>query len=114
MSMPPYDPYKPPMASLDAPMAHDPSAAVPGSVVEILGKTRPWVKFLSILFFVGMGLAVLTAVLMVTVLRSGLGRSESMILLPMLLVLIVYIPPAVFLWQYAAGIRSLQNGGGLP
>ena len=40
MSMPPYDPYKPPMASLDAPMAHDPSAAVPGSVVEILGKTR--------------------------------------------------------------------------
>jgi hypothetical protein len=42
------------------------------------------------------------------------ARFESMAVVPVFVLLLLYIPPAVFLWQYAGRIRRLQDGGGLP
>jgi hypothetical protein len=107
----PYDPYKPPAASLDAPPASDPSATVPPSVVTLLGQTRPWLKLMAILFFVLLGFGVLGLLYMLSLTRA---RFESMAVVPVFVLLLLYIPPAVFLWQYAGRIRRLQDGGGLP
>ena len=108
----PLDPYKAPQAALDAPPASDPSAVVPASVVHLLGQTRPWVRLIAILFFVGLGAG--GTLLLFTVSRlSPTGFSVASVI-PLLLVAAFYVPPALFLWQYAQGIRRLQDGGGLP
>jgi hypothetical protein len=111
----PYDPYKPPAVSLDAPPAPDPPAPVPASVVALLAQTRPWVKLLAVLFFVGLGCGVTIAlVALSTSFGSREGRSILMSFVPMMIVLLFYIPPALHLWHYAKRIRALQDGGGLP
>ena len=110
----PFDPYKAPQANLDA-APSDPDAPVPGAVVQLLAQTRPWVKLTSVLVFVGMGLVVLAFVFIMTALgragRSDITRVATFV--PFGIVLVLYIPPAVFLWQYAANIRRLQGGGGM-
>jgi hypothetical protein len=102
----PYDPYAPPSASLDErPQATGPSA-VSHAVVELLRETRPWVKLLAVLFFIGLTLAaIFTAVAFVF---GGGGMN----VLPLLLVIALYTPPAVLMWRYAASIARLQEGGG--
>jgi hypothetical protein len=45
--------------------------------------------------------------------RTG-GRGMAATLIPMMVVLLFYIPSGVFMWRYAASIRRLQDGGGLP
>jgi hypothetical protein len=114
----PFDPYKAPQASLDGLPPANPSAAVPPSLIELLAQTRPWVRLISVLIFVGMGLGVLGTLVMGAVgARSGMpgsGAVSAAMFIPMLFVMALYIPPALFLWQYAAKIRQLQNGGGMP
>jgi len=98
------------MASLDAPIPSDPAAAVPASIVDILGQTRPWVRFMSILAFVGMGLGVVAMTVAVLVARSA----EALAFIPMCLVLCLYVPPAIYLGRCAGHIRRLQQGAGMP
>jgi hypothetical protein len=112
----PFDPYVAPRASLDVPPPVDPSAQVPASIVQLLAQTRPWVRLISVLIIVFTGLLTVGMVLM-GALGKGLGLlpgvSMSMFI-PMLIVMFLYVPPALFLWQYASNIRRLQDGGGLP
>jgi hypothetical protein len=109
----PFDPYKAPQSSLDAPPRADPAAAVPGSVIELLAQTRPWVRLMAILVFVGMGLAIIGGVVVASLTPSSVPGAGFAVFIPMFIVLVLYIPPALLLWQYADRIRQLQNGGGM-
>jgi hypothetical protein len=106
----PYDPYKPPAASLDGPRATDPSSTIPASVLEILARTRPWTKFMSIMMFILTGLMVLGGL---AVLAMPIERKQVAAIVPAAILLLLYLPPALFLWRYSAQVQELQRGGGI-
>jgi hypothetical protein len=91
--------------------------AVSPAIVGLLAQTRPWVKLMSVLAFVGLGFGVLGLLLAAVVSRAkghgGAGVKEAVVVAwfstPLLL---LYVPPAVFLWRYAEGIRGVVQGGG--
>jgi hypothetical protein len=108
----PVDPYQPPAAPLDGVrVAPASSGTVPQSVVLLLQQTRPWVKLMAILSFVVIGgMLVATAVAA----TKALDFIKVSALVPMLILLLFYVPPTLFLWRYAGGIRDLMKGGGQP
>jgi hypothetical protein len=110
----PFDPYRPPQASLDEPPQLDPSAAVPPVLIQLMAQTRPWVRLFSVLSFIGLGLTFLAIIFLGTNSRYAPPGMNAGMLIPSLVVLLLCIPPALFLWQYASGIRRLQDGGGMP
>jgi hypothetical protein len=107
----PFDPYRPPAASLEVPPGHGlpPTAGVSSSVVALLVETRTWVKLLAILYFVvfGLGVVAVVAVVALSVLSKGLIQ-----ILPLVLILVLYLVPTIFLWRYTTAVTALQNGGG--
>src|SRR4051812_38041935 len=111
-----YDPYRPPAASVDEPVpAPAGGSGIPDRVVALLAETRPWVKLLAILFFVGMGLGTVGVVVAMAVVSTGTTRRNMLGgLAPLFSVLLLYIPSVVFMWRYAASIRRLEDGGGVP
>lgn len=84
--------------------------------VGMLQATRPWVRFFSVLLFIGVGLIVIAA-LFQFVGRGSLGRSRSMgpasdgavmvSALAMLGVGTFYLVPALYLGRYATKISDL-------
>jgi hypothetical protein len=102
------NPFAPPTAVDEGPTASAHSNAVPESVVALLAQTRPWVKFIAVLVFACFGLCLLLAV--GTSLLAGPGNISTFV--PLLTMLAIYVPAAVFLWRYADSIRQLQAGGG--
>jgi hypothetical protein len=112
----PFDPYKAPQASLDAPAPATTSAEVPASVVLLLDQTRPWVKLVSVLFFIALGLMVLGLIIVVTVMGASgkLGPTGMSAFIPFAIMMLLYVLPTVYLWQYAGHIRRLKAGGGWP
>ena len=107
------------MSSFDSPMpmAEQPPIQQPitPTMIDALRKTKPWVRFLSILFFVNAGLAFLGGVLVMVSGAALSGRNspfggggEAVAVLVGLFYLIVgglYITPAIFLFRYADGIQ---------
>jgi len=112
----PLDPYKAPQASLDAPAAADPSTPVPASVVQLLAQTRPWVKLVSVLFFIALGLMLIGGLVVIGFLGGARGSETAGLaaFIPLAIVMLLYLPPTLFLWKYAGHIRRLQAGGGMP
>jgi hypothetical protein len=106
----PYTP-PPPTTVLDAEPGQRfaSKAEVPRSVIDLLSQTRPWVKLLAVMFFVFLGLAVLVVIVMAAVTPV---QAKVPALIPMLVVLLLYIAPAVYLSRYARGIQRLLDGGG--
>lgn len=109
----PYDPYKAPAASLDGSSSAG-SETVPSSVVTLMAQTRPWVRLLAVLIFIGLGLGLLAFLVAVGMGSAAFGKAGAMSFVPLIVVLAFYVPPAIFLWKYADGIRRLQDGGGMP
>jgi hypothetical protein len=110
----PFDPYRPPQASLDEPPPLDPASTVPPALIQLMAQTRPWVRLLSVLTFIGVGVTVPTGIYMISMngqLVPGAASVAATIFLVALMCL--SIPPPIFLWQYASGIRRLQDGGGM-
>jgi len=109
----PYTP-PPPTTALDAESGAKfaSNADVPRSVVGLLAATRPWVKLLSVLFFVFLGVAVLMMIVMSMVVPAGVGQAKLLPFIPVVVVMLLYIPPALYLWRYARGIQRLLDGGG--
>jgi hypothetical protein len=108
------DPYQPPQASLDgATVSPSGPEAASDAVVKLLAQTRPWVRRMAIFAFVGIGLFVLLIVVMGTLgERLGAGKVAASAFIPLLAVMLFYVPPALFLWGYASSIKQLQTGGG--
>lgn len=96
---------------------------VPPDAVEMLAKTKPWVRFLSVMTFIGAGFMLLAGGIM-TVAGGGmfaaasssggmppaLAGSMGVILAGFYVVLaIIYIYPGVKLWKYASSIGGLMQ-----
>jgi len=110
---PQFDPYKAPQASLDDLAGAEAAAPVPPSIIETMSQTRTWVRLVAVLFFIGIFLGGVAAVLMASFGPMAGSVARASMLFPMLLVAGLYLPPAVFLWQYASRIRRLKEGGGM-
>jgi hypothetical protein len=99
-SMPPAPPTLPPPVF----------GPVTEEMVQHLRNTKPWVRFLSILAFVGSGLMIVGAFFMLlagTVSRefgAGLGLLMAFFYL---LFAVLYIYPSLMLFKYASSIQSL-------
>lgn len=93
-------------------------------LVEVLTKTRPWVRFLSVLAFIGGIAAILVAllVLIVGMLSAstgglaagpqGAGGGIAVAIVSGVLYLLlafIYLVPASHLWKYAEGINKFSE-----
>jgi hypothetical protein len=97
------------------------SSTITSSMVESLRQTKPWVRFLSILGFISVGLMVLAGLFMMlsgiiggTMARSmgGAVGGAPILLMGMLYLLfaVLYIFPSLFLFRYASSIARMQSG----
>jgi len=114
------NPFAPPMSNLDGPLPStgNPSSDVPASVIAILSETRPWLRLMLGLFVTGMALMLL-AMVGIGFLGWFMPRGRPSMgalgaLVPLLLVALVYVPPAIYLARCASGIQRLQAGGSWP
>lgn len=85
-------------------------------MIDHLRATKPWVRFMSIMSFIGAGFMVLVGLGLI-VLSMVPGMPSNFGFGPLLGVIYilfaaVYIVPAYFLHQFASSIRNLLNGGG--
>jgi hypothetical protein len=79
-----------------------------------LDQTKPWVRFFSIMIFIGAAFCALAGVLVVIM---GALASEAVRSMPggpllglfYVALAVLYIPPGVFLSRYAGAIRSLKS-----
>jgi hypothetical protein len=111
-----FDPFKPPSANLESPRegASGAPTEVPRSVVALLAETRPWVRLIVVLFAIGLGLGGIAVVVAVVLGPSvGIGRAKALAFVPMLLVLLLYVPPVVYLSRYVRATGRLQAGDGM-
>jgi hypothetical protein len=95
------------------------SRGITSSMIECLEQTRPWVRLLSILGFVGAVFMVLAALLMIVVGGAGMvpgmggggagGMGGVVLGLVYLLLALLYIFPSYFLFRYAGAISSMDR-----
>ena len=90
---------------------------------KFLKQTRPWVRFMSIIVFIGAAVSLLVGLMsfLFEVTGSLFGaqdevfgglRGGGFILgLVYFVLAILYIPPGIFLTRYAAAIRTLESTG---
>jgi hypothetical protein len=93
---------------------------------QYLNQTGPWVRFMSILLFIGSGLMLLASASLVMLGLTGMSAfggpfgagsragGVSLVLLgPMYLAMaiLIYIVPGVFLFRYASAIKQLRADG---
>jgi hypothetical protein len=76
-------------------------------MVEYLRETKPWVRFMSVIMFVMVGLILIGSVFMLLIPAGGIFLALIYVAMGVL-----YLFPAYFLHQYASAIRSLERGGG--
>jgi hypothetical protein len=84
---------------------------VAAEVVTILAKTKPWVRLLSVLGFMGLGLIVLASIGILVVPMESMGSSS---LVPRIAASLIYLtsallqfPAVLFLHRYARQISGL-------
>lgn len=117
MESTPANPYSTPAANLYGSTSGGAADAVSSSTVAILAGTKPWVRFMSVLMWIGVGFMLLVSAVMGVVSMLGVGKSVSsgplggkeMIIICVLygVLAFVYIFPALKLWKYANRIGSL-------
>lgn len=80
--------------------------------IEILGQTRPWVRFLSVLGFIATALMAAMGLLGGALGLAGPGGNTPIVALFAYLPLsLVYFFPSLYLWRYADRISNLQQTG---
>ncbi len=101
-----------PFQASSTPLAHSESQpevdAVLYEVAHLLAQTKTWVRFLSVLGFIGTGCAVLFFAVSLVVGVGAPGPMELIIMAPFLLLFCVI--PTVLLWNYANRIGSFLKG----
>lgn len=101
------NPYQPP-ASIedDEPrdrFSEERSYESPSAVVAPLRDTRPWVKLVSVLGFIGSALVFAVSIFM---LFSDDERTPTWLALVSALSAVLYFYPSLYLWRYAKGIEE--------
>lgn len=86
---------------------------VPQEIIELLRKTKPWVRLIAVLGFIGMGLAVLGAAAAIVLgASSGMGAGPLLLQVGVVVVEFVLLFPALlFLNRYASRIGNLVTSG---
>ena len=117
MEAPPANPYSTPAANLYGSTSGGAAVAVSPNTIAMLAGTKPWVRFLSVLMWISVGLMLIAAAGMGFVSTIGVAKSMSsgpfggkqLIILAVLygILAFVYIFPAIKLWKYANRIGSL-------
>jgi hypothetical protein len=115
-------PYNPYAAPLDGDSALDSDHADPdhAAILDSLKKTRPWVRFLSILGYLGAGVMVLMGLIMMvagsattTAMATGpLGSVAPFLAFIYIAFGGIYLIPSTLLWRYAEGISKYTRSGG--
>ena len=108
------NPYTAPQAAVQGPAPEAPAAGpVSQEAVEMLARTKPWVRFFGILGLIGIVLMVLGAVAM-GLLSAGPFRYMGLFArlgvgVLYLVLALLYIPPVLYLNRYASRIRDLMD-----
>ncbi len=76
---------------------------------DMLRSTKPWVRFMSIMIFIGAGLMVLGGLAIVVVGAMGHTGMPAFVGLIYLAMAALYIAPAIFLSRYASRIGDLMR-----
>ncbi len=85
------------------------------TIIQSLKQTRPWVRFISILLFLGavLGLFGSLAPLVAGVPGMPGGSTYMAVFACQALFSLVYLIPALYLFKYASSIGTLVSGGGV-
>lgn len=89
-------------------------------LVDVLAQTQPWVRFMSVLTFIGSGLYIAAGVIIGVIRmasRAGTPRGEGFEMIIALLYVAVgslFLIPAGFLWRYASNIHTFRSSLGIP
>lgn len=86
---------------------------VPPRLVDILAQTQPWVRFMSVLTFIGSGLYLVASVIGLIRLASRpdtvrSGGVEMGVTLLYVVMGLLFLLPAGFLWRYASNIHAFR------
>ena len=113
------DPYATPMTNVQ-PTGYSGQAVISQGVIQQLAATKPWVRFISVLMFIGAGLMLLLALLMVVMGSAVASATKN----PMFsggmgvfmaaiygVLAFIYIFPALKIWKYATCIGVLMASG---
>lgn len=115
----PANPYSTPAANLYGSTSGGAIDGVAPSTVAMLAATKPWVRFMSVLMWIGVAFLLLGALGMGAVSMMGLakqgkpspfGGAELIVIAVIYGVMaFVYIYPAIKLWKYANRIGTLGS-----
>lgn len=122
-----YNPYQPSSASVHGAAGTFQGGVLSQAIISQLLRTRPWVRLLSVMSFLGAGLMLIFGIIMLVAggagMASGMGSSSSsgaaalgggmMIGMSMFYILIalLYIYPGLKLWKYANRITGFASTG---
>ncbi len=110
------NPYAAPRAQLDgAAMGSASPSEISPTVVGLLRQTKPWVRLLAVLGFIGIGFMLLASVSMLALgstLGSGLPAGFGIAMMVGYMVMAgIQLPAVIFLNRYASRIGALVNSG---
>jgi hypothetical protein len=83
-------------------------SGVSPKVVEMLRQTQPWVRFLSVLFFIGFVLLLVGGVIGLLFSLTTASGELAMVFAIYAVMAVLYLAPAVFLGRYATNIAQFR------
>jgi hypothetical protein len=104
------NPYQSPASyggSYDAGAA---GGVVTAKTVEMLRQTQPWVRFLSVLGFIGTALMILAGLFGLLGAAMGGSAELGVMMVAYLLVGLLYFIPTMYLSRYATAINRFRQG----
>jgi len=112
------NPYQPPQTMTDLSDAGGADPKLDRTVI-MLRQTKPWVRFISVMSFVGSAFMVLAGLLMIVAKPLGFGAAVArfdggfgaVVGVVYIIMALFYIIPAVFLWRYADRIALFVREG---
>jgi len=117
MESTPTNPYSAPVSNPYGSGTGSTDAVSPSTISALVG-TKPWVRFLSIMLWIGIGLMLLGAAFIAIASATGLPGSSGrnplggpeMILITVIyaVLALIYIYPAIKLWAYGSRIGALS------
>ena len=121
MESTPPNPYSAPSADLYGTAAVTDNGGISPATIAVLAGTKPWVRFISVILWIGIAFMLLAAVGLGAVMLTGMSGASGLDKGPMGaaglifmvalygLMAFLYIYPAVKLWAYATRIGNLST-----
>ncbi len=105
------NPYQPPSANINEPAAVSHNDNVPASVIEAMQKTKPWVRFLGILGFIGCGFLGLLGIGILV--AGGMGNLPAWVGFVYLPFGLLYLAPSLYLYRYGRAIEDFLRAASI-